>query len=484
MMKARFVLAFSIIALAWLMLIGAAPAVLFAQNDPTQVQQTNAAAVQMLFDQTAAAIPTRTAEAQLAQAQTVTAAAQMAPTQTIQAQFNAALTATAIGDVPDYSQYQVIGMQEFDLLAAPGQTSAHLSPDGDSFAHFEGSQMCLYRQREASYSQDRCFDLEPHNFRGPTEELYWSPDGRYLSIGTFDEGLRFLRDTDIRVIDTQSGTLINLTDDAFDGGLLDEFAGNFDLAPHWLDADTLAFIRYTNSAAQDSNAGLIGQFSLPAIYTVDLPSEGVLSELELRFVFPAKASLSVYVLTVDPRDERLAFVYDTRNSETVQGVWSARLDGGDLKALHLIPTLPMLPIQLDYAANGRYLLTFVQGARSGGLTMRVISSETGDEIEIDPRFPTTSPDGSQAPSNAPMVVGAGWSPRGSALAYLVRDPVNADGSGLYITNAPGIPGKMVLSGEFYGTTCCQRMPIRWAANDTIMIGRGPERGVLLVQVGG
>jgi hypothetical protein len=83
----------------------------------------------------------------------------------------------------------------------------------------------------------------------------------------------------------------------------------------------------------------------------------------------------------------------------------------------------------------------------------------------------------------PAIVGAGWSPTGSALAYLVRDEANPEAAGLYITRQPGEPGRLILAGDFYGTTCCQRMPIGWAQNDVIMIGRGAEPGVLLVQVG-
>ncbi|MBK8024255.1 MAG: hypothetical protein IPK19_23175 [Chloroflexi bacterium] len=80
-------------------------------------------------------------------------------------------------------------------------------------------------------------------------------------------------------------------------------------------------------------------------------------------------------------------------------------------------------------------------------------------------------------------MGAGWVAGRVRLVYAVRDRSTTAKSGLYLTAAPGKPGKMILQGRYYGTTCCQRMPIQWVANDLIMIGRGGESGVLLVQVG-
>jgi hypothetical protein len=483
----RFVLAFLLIMLASLLLMGAVPAAVYGQIDPTDAHQTNAAAVQQLFDQTATAVPLRTAEAILSQtaaAQTATAAAQeMAPTQTLQALFDAALTATAMMDTPDYSQYRVIDVQEFDLRVGPGRTGAHLTLDGEQFAHLSSDEICLYRRSEGQYAQDRCLAVERSMVRGLGEDVFWSPDGRYLSLGTFDEALLLLRDTDIRVIDTETGALITLTEDNFDGGLVGEITGSLDLASRWLNADTLVFVRYDSRASADGETTSLAGLSPPALYTVTVPSDGVPSKPELRFTIPSESTLSIYILAVDGPRGRIAFVYDTRDREPLQGVWTGNLDGTDLMLLHPVSNLRELPMQLSYSADGRHLLTFAGETRSGALTMRVISTETGAETDIDPRFPTRNPDGSPLNNDAPVVLAAGWSPRGSALAYIVRDTLNPQASGLYLTAAPGVPGTLVLPGNFYGTTCCQRAPIRWARNDVIMIGRGPAPGLLLVQVG-
>lgn len=484
----------------------AIPSTILAQIDPTNQQQTNEAdlystAVQQLFNQTGTAVATITAQAQFDQtatahywathtvethfsrAQTATAVAQNAPTQTIQALLNRAMTATAVGDAPNYADYELIDMQEFELIASFGRSGAHLSPDGTKFIHFD-REICIYELRGTSWQQDHCFAREEESLRMNPEDMFWSPDGRYLTMSTYDHGLRLLYDTDIQILDLETDTVINLTDDGSETSLIRAFKGNFDLSPRWLDADTIAFIRYA-SIPIESEASIGERLLPPAIYTVDVPTDGTLHEPELLAAIPSPYPLSTYALTVDGRRGRAAFNFDTRNSGAAQGIWQVEFENNDLDPLFVVTDLRMVPLQLDYSRDGRYLLTFNQTPQ-GMLTMRTVSTETGDLIEIDPRFPTLDAEG--APLDAlrtPMVVAAGWSPRGSALVYVVRDPsAREDGpGGLYITRAPGEPGTRILEGRFYAPTCCQRMPIQWADNDIIMIGRGAEPGVLLIQVG-
>jgi hypothetical protein len=462
------------IALIALTVTGIAPRALIAQIDPTTIAETNAAAVQGLFDQTGTAVATRTAELYAAQ----TATAQSAPTQTIAALFSAAQTATAVGVAPDYSDYRLRIAQELDLLAAPGRTGAHLSPDGTLFVHLDGGDVCLYRLAE-QWTEDRCFELDRQQFRGTTDELFWSPDGRYLSLGTYVEGLQFLRDTDIRVLDTETGAILNLTDDNFDDDLLSEYRGNFDLAPRWLDADTLVFIRYASIPTADSEASLSERLLPPAIYSVDVSPS---AEPTLLTAIPSPYNLPIYVLAAQPRLGRIAFTYDTRGEDMLQGIWTGNIDGTDLAARSSIRELRDLPLQLDFSADGRYLLGF--GADDTGRpTMQVFDAETGERIEIDPDFPTRTPDGAPLSGTHPVIVGAGWSPRGAALIYIVRDILNEGVSGVYLTETPGTPGRQLLPGDYFGTTCCGRHPITWASNDMILIGRGAQPGVLLIQLG-
>ncbi|MBK8023220.1 MAG: hypothetical protein IPK19_17785 [Chloroflexi bacterium] len=169
---------------------------------------------------------------------------------------------------------------------------------------------------------------------------------------------------------------------------------------------------------------------------------------------------------------------DLRDAGPDQGLWQIPFEKGEAEQLNSIPSSRNVPIRLEYSADGRYLMTFEMEPRQSGMTVRIATTVTGELIDIDPQFPVMTED-----MTAPYIMGAGWSPVGSGLVYAVRDPLDDSKSGLYLTAAPGKPGKMILQGRFYGTTCCQRMPIQWAVNDLIMIGRGGESGVLLVQVG-
>ncbi len=115
-------------------------------------------------------------------AQTQQAPAQIAATRTIQAALQQALTGTAQAALPtpaptlDVSSLSVTGTTDLDLLAGPARTLALLAPDGAHFAHFEGSQVCIY----AGNVQQNCTDF-PDDLRSlDLETVRWSPDSRYL----------------------------------------------------------------------------------------------------------------------------------------------------------------------------------------------------------------------------------------------------------------------------------------------------------------
>jgi dipeptidyl aminopeptidase/acylaminoacyl peptidase len=386
-------------------------------------------------------------------------------------------------DAPDYGEYGLIQAQELDLYAGPARTAAHLAPDGTKLAHISGTTVCLFVLEGSSWAEDRCFELERDLFSGGPEDMRWSPDGRYLTLPTFQTALQFFSDTDILVLDTEDGALLNLTDDGFDGSLLGEIEGHLDLSPRWLDEDTLIFIRYSRDPLATADADFSERLLPPALYTVDVPAEGETAEAALAVELPqTEVPIPAYLLAVDAERARAAYNEDSLPVGEGMSVWQTDLaDGNGPARLANAPAQTGI-LALEYAADGQYVLMLSTDHRSLGsrLNALAVSAETGDAIAIDPRFPVLT---EQADAESPAIVGAGWSPTGSALAYLVRDRGNPDASGLYIASAPGQPGQLILPGDFYGTTCCQRMPIVWDQNDLIMIGRGAEPGVLLVQVG-
>ncbi|MDL1900911.1 hypothetical protein FBR02_09085 [Anaerolineae bacterium CFX9] len=382
------------------------------------------------------------------------------------------MSSVSAQSTPNYGAYEALSVQEFDLLAAPGRTGAHLSPDGTRFAHFERGILCLYALTDGTWTQERCIESQAFDFS--PEDMFWSPDGRYLTLPTFQEALVYFRDTDIQIIDVETGAVRNLTDDGIFRGPFDHPAGDLDIAPRWLDADTLLFIRYPGNPLASRDAPFSEKFSQPLLMQIDVPANGGTSEPQIVAILPDEGLYRFYLLTIDPARSYAAVNLDRIPDGGGTDLLRIPLDGGDIAPFAAEGTDYGLIGQIVYSLDGQYLLISVAG-ETGDYISRVVSTVSGSAFEIDPNFP--------GDEEGVSVMGAGWSPEGSAVAYVVRSVRDPGQSGLYLTDTPGKPGRLIMQGDFYGTTCCQRMPIAWAANDVLMLGRGSAPGVLLVQLG-
>lgn len=132
-----------------------------------------------------------------------------------------------------------------------------------------------------------------------------------------------------------------------------------------------------------------------------------------------------------------------------------------------------MPVSVSVSPVGRYTLINTPpqdfGRFDPEMSMyRVVDMESGEALLIDPER---------------YVVSGGWSPDGSAFAYLVNNRMEPDENGLYLTTAPGEPGTLVFAGNYNAPTPRQRQPLTWGANNVILISRSPEEGVLLVELG-
>jgi hypothetical protein len=377
-----------------------------------------------------------------------------------------AASVSAQDTATDYGQYRVLGVQELDLLAGPGTTAAHLAPDGTQFAHFDRGTVCFFEPVAGDWAEDRCVDLADSPFDGAPEDERWSPDSRYLTAPTFRQALMLLEETDIQVLDTETGAVTNLTEDGAAGSLFSkEDWGTFDLAPAWLENGTLRFIRYTQDDNPLADESVLQSIS-GAVFEVQLPSGGETPDARPVIDLPVARSVGSYLLALDPAGERMAVNVD-RIGESPHHfeVWQATADDERFTLLASLETRG--PSLLSYSANGEWLFT-------PGAGIALIDTTTGKVV---------GPDLESGGFSEPVLAGAGWAPTGEALVYLVHDAAKPELSGLYLAEAPGERGRLILPGDYYGTTCCLRMPIRWAANDLILLGRGSQPGVLLVQVG-
>ncbi|MBL8146896.1 MAG: hypothetical protein JNL34_10970, partial [Anaerolineae bacterium] len=225
----------------------------------------------------------------------------------------------------------------------------------------------------------------------------------------------------------------------------------------------------------DAEGDLLFGGLLPgAIDQIDLPSGGVANSAEPVVGLPGDNGLQSYILAADPVSGRMAVNVDEMDdSPPTYAVWQAGPEGEPFEPFASLGALPIR--HLAYSADGEWLMAIQPlVSRQTEAAIPLVSTVTGETVTLD------LDSGGFA---EPRLMTAGWSPTGDALAYVVRDDGNPAASGLYIAPSPGEPGHLILPGEFYGTTCCMGMSIRWAANDVIMIGRGAQPGVLLVQVG-
>ncbi len=363
-------------------------------------------------------------------------------------------------DLPTYDTYTVLDVQDLPLIAGVSrQSSAHLSPDGTRFVHVDGSTFCFYMLDDNNvWVEEACTELDREISGRDTEEIYWSPDGQWLTLPTYRDAFVFLYDTDIRILNTETFEAVVLTQDQTTGTPIDlDYSGFFDIAPQWLDDDTLLFLRYI----PDDDLGYAH------LMHIDLSG----SEPQEVTALTAPSRVSIYLIAASRASSEVAYNINDFGSAPENGIWTMGLDNLEPEQAVAIEEGPDLPQNLAYSANGSYLLNINARGTVYGTTVssvvEVVDPATGEIIPLD---------------DSQIVIGAGWSPEGSALAYLVNNPENPESSGLYISPAPGEPGHLVLAGQFAPPTSSQRMPLVWANNDTILIGNRAE-GILLIRVG-
>ncbi|MBI5961098.1 MAG: hypothetical protein HY866_20330, partial [Chloroflexi bacterium] len=411
-----------------------------AQTDPTVQQATVDSAIQTLF------------------AQTQTAPLNM--TQTIEAAFAAAQTATAAPvDATEPVQIQPVSVDtievaeviELPLYAAPARTAAYLAPDGSRFAYLKGQSLCIldiatiadYVQAQLdagilfenaladltdnpeSFEAASCALLDDSRMKVEQETIRWSPDSRYLVMS--ENFFRYYVDSDIWVLDTNSMTLADITDDGgakFDITAPANQSPPIDVVPRWMPDGRIVFLRYTGEGEE---------FESPHIYTIrpdgsDLQQAGQLQTTQ-RF--------AVYALAVSA-DGKLAYNLWGNDSQfqSLNGVWISNLDGSQPEQLwHNAEEPNYVPMAVDWSPDGRYVAFNLPPTSFGAQYAPEISVERAIRIS-DKQEVLFSPDS--------FVWSAGWSGDGSAFVYTTRDILDPTKEGLYIAPEPGTPGRLLI----------------------------------------
>ena len=363
-------------------------------------------------------------------------------------------------------------------IALGGHRVLGLSPDGRWLAAYEAEELCVYDT--ATLAESRCALLPDASIHW--EAAAWSPDSQRIAL-TQHAAVTFV-DSDVLVVEIETGEITKLTDDGFEGviPLFDEDADpapvHVDILPAWApDGRSLAFVR---STVRD------GEWLGTTILRVDLDG----GEPEEIHAVTRDVPLAVYFgMTWTPDGERLLYTVakpETQNPDN--GLWIVEASGEHARQL-VGPFAPTeandtdaddsspargYPVLVEVSVRGDRALVFdpvaIQlGAASGPLYALVdLTSGELQPVEI----PSPDPD---VPDPLEQAGGVTFSPDGSRLLYALRllDPpdqlVLIEPDGTHRRLAEGVPALAL----FYGRG------LDWAANGTVFAADGPTFGTLL-----
>ena len=360
----------------------------------------------------------------------------------------------------DYAGYRVLDAKVIqNMWTSGGQKAALLSPDGSRVLHLNGQEFCLLAPSQIGpWARIACTQSTPENRPGEAADMFWSPAGSQLLMPTYFYGLQAFRDTDIRLFDPTTFSVRTLTDDNFDGSFLrGQGPANLDVLAHWIDSDTIAFVRY---AIPDGGIKQGGSTSLMTI-------EAGGGDPHLAFEIASKPGLRVWAMTVSADGRQIAYSVADKDDADKAGIYLLNLGEATPKRVAAMSDTGQ-PAGLAFSADGKFLLLT---RPLNGTDAKVIDLASGEIVPVD---------------RAQNVVGVAWSPKGSALAYITYDRTNADmPGGLFLAEAPGKPARLLIGGGFFPTVCCGQQPFIWSSNDTMIIAQlGKKMGtVLYVKLG-
>ena len=255
------------------------------------------------------------------------------------------------------------------------------------------------------------------------------------------------------------GVYDQLTEDGYSGSFLDgKGPANLDVLAHWLDGDTIAFVRY---AIPDGGIKQGGSTSLMTIKAGG-------GDPRVAFEIASKSSFRVWAMTVSADGKQAAYSLADKDNADKAGIYLLKLGEATPKRVAAMSDAGQ-PAGLAFSADGKFLLLL--GRTASGIDARIIDLASGEIVPVD---------------RVQNVVGVAWSPTGSALAYITYDRTNADmPGGLFLAEAPGKPARLLIGGRFFPTVCCGQQAFTWASNDTMIIAQmGDKLGsVLFVALG-
>lgn len=341
-----------------------------------------------------------------------------------------ALPVVAQDAPPDVTALTAQRVLELDVPAGMAATGAQISPDGTTFIHVHGSDICHYSllgpviacwdMSEQGMIEEGAIPFDPDSIR-------WSPDGQYVAFAI--EPWRLLIDSDIFVLALESGQFANLTEDGYDRGFnpgRDVPEGvTVDTAPAWTPDGRLTFIRH--SAALDETA--------PSLWEVD-PAGGEPQKIADLLTAPENFS---YVPSAEwsPDGRHLAYIIESRAQDD-SGVWLYDAQTGETKMLAGRPREIQGFLRASYSPDGRQLLLLTSSRDQARFSPRAFMELGSGYFIVDVESGKATPLVAAGP-----VSSAGWLP-GGGIVYTGQDGETREGGGLYVTADPTVTGRQIL----------------------------------------
>lgn len=348
----------------------------------------------------------------------------------------------------DYSDYRVLSVETLDL---PRLQDFFLSPDGQRIATLERDGVCVY---DLQGQQTACGEFPTNTIW--TDSVQWSPDSTRIVFHQ-DFFIR-LYEPDIYVMDAQTGTITNLTEDDTDRIRIQEISSitSVDIAPVWSpDSTQIAFLRYAST----------GEAVLPFIYrTAVIGGEPTL----VTPIVAAADRFAIVSLAWAASGEQFAYVIQTPDKDNASnGVWVVDADGANSRQLLQQWGLG----EVRYSGDGRYVLTQDLITRNSYAIVWTQSTSILIEVETGKSIPIDQTEGAHA---------AGFAPNSSAIIYFTRRSQGRE-TVLKLAAKPGEDGRD-LTTEIAVEFGRGWRGIDWV-NPNLLIMRDNAREVYLVRLG-
>ena len=292
--------------------------------------------------------------------------------------------------------------------------------------------------------------------------MFWSPGGTRLVMPTFTNAILAFRDTDIVLLDPETWTETNLSDDGFDDCLFGGVPVQWDMVPRWLDDETLMFVRHE---VPEDGMGARGTAGAHA---------GRYRRRRSREVFAPLASGTalVYGLAVSPDGKRVAFVFDFPDGPKENGIHIFEIGSKAPRRLLTVDDVGGIPpFGMSFSADGKYLLTLREHP---GTECRHHRDGGQHRNRCRHPHPGARADGLWRGVVADRI-GAGLRRRQARRrSGRPRRTVHRRSAGHRGTPRAG--GALRAAA-----VCCGNQPFPWASNDTMVLGNldEPEKPVLV-----